>query len=135
MTTTRFGISLDDDLLDRFDKAIEFKGYAARSEAIRDLIRDSLVESEWAGGSDEMVGTITIVYSHHKKELPETLTSIQHGFHSSIISSMHVHLDRDNCLEVLVVRGKSSEIQNAANELIGAKGVKHGKLTITKVFD
>ena len=127
--TVRFGVSMDSGLLEQFDKCIKEKGYANRSEAIRDLIRSNLVEKEWKVGTGETVGTITIIYNHHKRELPDTLTSIQHKYHTSMISTLHVHLDAHNCLEVLVVKGKAREIKIIADRLIGTKGVKHGKLT------
>jgi CopG family nickel-responsive transcriptional regulator len=125
----RFGVSMDSRLLKQFDKYINQKGYANRSEAIRDLIRNNLVEEEWKVGTGETVGTITIIYNHHKRELTDTLTNIQHKYHASMISTMHVHLDSHNCLEVLVVKGKAREIKIVADRLIGTKGVIHGKLT------
>jgi CopG family nickel-responsive transcriptional regulator len=131
MAITRFGVSLDDALLGRFDGLIGEKGYGARSEAIRDLIRDCLVREEWEAGTKETVGTITLVYDHEKRELQDTLTDIQHHHHPLILSTMHIHLDAHNCLEVLVVRGKGKEIKGIADRLIGTKGVKHGKLTLT----
>jgi CopG family nickel-responsive transcriptional regulator len=126
----RFGVSIDSRLLKQFDKYINQKGYANRSEAIRDLIRSNLVEEEWKVGKGETVGTITIIYNHHKRELTDTLTNIQHKYHASMISTMHVHLDSHNCLEVLVVKGKAMEIKIIADRLIGTKGVIHGKLTM-----
>jgi CopG family nickel-responsive transcriptional regulator len=125
----RFGVSMDSRLLKQFDKHINQKGYANRSEAIRDLIRSNLVEEEWKVGKGETVGTITIIYNHHKRELTDTLTNIQHKYHASMISTMHVHLDSHNCLEVLVVKGKAREIKIIADRLIGTKGVILGKLT------
>jgi CopG family nickel-responsive transcriptional regulator len=125
----RFGVSMDSRLLKQFDKYINQKGYANRSEAIRDLIRSNLVEEEWKVGKGETVGTITIIYNHHKRELTDTLTNIQHKYHASMISTMHVHLDSHNCLEVLVVKGKAREIKIIADRLIGTKGVILGKLT------
>ena len=125
----RFGVSMDSRLLKQFDKYINQKGYENRSEAIRDLIRSNLVEEEWEVGTGETVGTITIIYNHHKRELTDTLTNIQHKYHASMISTMHVHLDSHNCLEVLVVKGKAREIKIVADRLIGTKGVIHGKLT------
>ena len=127
--TVRFGVSMDSGLLKQFDKYIKEKGYANRSEAIRDLIRNNLVEKEWEVGTGETVGTITIIYNHHKRELPDILTSIQHKYHNAMISTLHIHLDAHNCLEVLVVKGKAREIKIIADRLIGTKGVKHGKLT------
>jgi CopG family nickel-responsive transcriptional regulator len=127
----RFGVSLDKILLERFDSLIEKKGYSNRSEAIRDLIRDSLVLEEWESSTAETVGTISIVYSHDTRELTDTLTDLQHRYHNSIISAMHIHLDEHNCLEVIVVRGKAKDIKAIADRLIGTKGVKHGKLSVT----
>ncbi len=131
MPIRRFGISLDSSLLKNFDSSISKKGYANRSEAIRDLIRDDLVKEEWNDGSKETVGTITIVYSHDTRELLSILTDIQHEFHNSVMSSTHVHLDSHNCLEVLIVKGKGKDIKRIADRLIGTKGVKHGKLSLT----
>jgi CopG family nickel-responsive transcriptional regulator len=102
-----------------------------RSEAIRDLIRDSLVSEQWDAGTEETAGTITLVYSHDTRELTDTLTEIQHRHHAAVISTMHIHLDGHNCLEVLVVRGRGQEIREIADRLIGTKGVIHGKLTLT----
>lgn len=130
MAITRFGISLDEGLLQRFDGLIRDKGHANRSEAIRDLIRDALVQREWEAGTEETAGTITLVYSHDTRELSDTLNDIQHKYHSAVVSSMHIHLDGHNCLEVLVVRGRGNEIKKIADVLIGTKGVKHGKLTL-----
>jgi CopG family nickel-responsive transcriptional regulator len=128
---TRFGVSIDNQLIKKFDALIGRKGYATRSEAIRDMIREMLVEQEWASGEQETVGTITIVYNHHTRELEHALTDMQHKSFHQIVSTLHVHLDAHNCLEVLVVKGKSQEIRKIADRLIGTKGVKHGKLTTT----
>jgi len=126
----RFGVSLDHHLLDDFDRHISRKNYATRSEALRDLIRDNLVGQEW-DENKETVGTVTIIYDHHVHDLTEKLTDIQHHHHRLILSTMHVHLDHDSCLEVLVVRGRGKEIRKVADRLIATKGVKHGKLTMT----
>jgi CopG family nickel-responsive transcriptional regulator len=126
----RFGVSLDHHLLDDFDRHISRKKYTNRSEALRDLIRDNLVGQEW-DEDKETVGTITIVYNHHVHDLTDRLTHIQHRHHRMILSSLHVHLDHDHCLEVLVVRGKGNEIRKVSDVLIGTKGVKHGKLAMT----
>ena len=126
----RFGVSLDRTLLESFDHMIQKKNYTNRSEAIRDLIRDFLVEEEWAEDK-EVVGSITIVYDHHVRELSGTLTDLQHRVHSRIISSLHVHLDESNCLEVLVLRGKARDLKALADKLIATRGVKHGQLVMT----
>lgn len=127
----RFGVSIDRGLLKRFDRLIAEKGYGSRSEALRDLIRDKLVQQEWKVGTRETVGTITLVYDHHTRELTDHLTHMQHDHYQAIVSSMHVHMDAHNCLEVLVVKGKGKEIKALADRLIGTRGVKHGKLTLT----
>ena len=127
----RFGVSIDDQLIRKFDALIGRKGYTTRSEAIRDMIRDMLVEDEWETGEQETVGTITIVYNHHTRELDHALNDMQHRSFHQIISALHVHLDAHNCLEVLVVKGKSQDIRKIADRLIGTKGVKHGKLAMT----
>jgi len=128
---TRFGVSIPDDLLGDFDRLIARKGYQNRSEAIRDLIRDSLVTEEWRKGNREMVGTISLVYSHHTRELSRILTKLQHDHYRTILSTLHIHMDEHNCLEVLVVKGKGEEIQKIGDRLIGTKGVKHGRLSLT----
>lgn len=126
----RFGVSIDETLLKQFDELIEEKRYTNRSEALRDLIRDHLVEQEW-DENKETIGTITIVYDHHVHELMEKLTDIQHQFQKLIKSTLHIHLDEHRCLEVLVVQGRSDYIRKIADALIATKGVKHGKLTST----
>ena len=128
--TVRFAVSLDHHLLDDFDRVLVSRKYATRSEAVRDLIRDHLVGEDWDAKKDT-VGTITIVYDHHVHDLTEKLTAIQHDFHKLILSTMHVHLDHDHCIEVLVVKGRGREVRTVADSLISMKGVKHGKLTMT----
>jgi len=123
----RFGISADERLLDRFDTLIAEQGYVNRSEAIRDLIRNALVEEQWAAGDEEAVGTVTLVYDHHASDLADKLTEHQHSHHEAIVSSLHIHMDAHHCLEVVVLRGPALEIKRIADELIGTKGVKHGK--------
>lgn len=130
-TTVRFGISIDENLLQQFDELIGNKGYSNRSEALRDLMRDALVEQQWSQEDEETVGTVTLVYDHHTRDLSDKLTEHQHSHHQAIISVLHVHLDAHNCLEVAVVRGTSREVRKLADELIGTKGVKHGKLVTT----
>ncbi len=125
----RFGVSLEKELLDKFDILIKEKKYPNRSEAIRDLIRENLVKREWVEGK-EVAGAITLVFNHHRRELMNTLTDIQHDFHQLIISSQHIHLDHDNCLEIIVVRGKPIEVRELADKLRATKGVKYGSLSI-----
>jgi CopG family transcriptional regulator, nickel-responsive regulator len=127
----RFGVSIPDDLLEKFDGLITVKGYTNRSEAIRDLIRDRLVEDEWVDSDHDVVGTVTVVYNHEQSDLAQKLTEIQHKKHDLIVSSVHVHLDQHNCLEVLIMRGKSGEVRKAGQLLISTRGVKHGKITTT----
>lgn len=127
----RFGVSMNSKLLDMFDRYIHKKGYTNRSEAIRDIIRDHLVSQEWLNSTTETIGTITLVYDHETGDISERLIESQHHYCENIISSIHVHLDKHNCLEVLVVRGKANKIQEISDHLISNKGVKHGKLTMT----
>lgn len=127
----RFGISMNEKLLEQFDKKIVSRGYANRSEAIRDLIRNRLVDLDWEDQAQEVAGTITLVYDHHVRGLSNVLTDLQHDYHQLILSTMHVHLDHNNCLEVLVIKGPAGKAREIADRLIGLRGVKHGKLTIT----
>ena len=127
---SRIGVAIDTDLLDKFDQLIGQRGYTNRSEAFRDLIRDELVEKTWESPDTQVVGTVTLVYDHHVRLLSEKLTDVQHDFHRVILSTLHVHLDHDHCLEVLVVKGKSSDVRKVAGALTSMKGVKHGRLTI-----
>lgn len=126
----RFGISLEKKLLDEFDMLIKRKNYSNRSEAFRDLIRQELVKEEWREGG-EVVGAITLVYDHHKRELVNKLTDIQHDFQGTIISTQHIHLDHDNCLELIAVRGAPTDIGKLADTLKSVKGVKHGTLSMS----
>lgn len=127
----RIGVAIDSSLLARFDELIGERGYTNRSEAFRDLIRDELVKKSWESPNADVVGTVTLVYNHHVRMLNEKLTDIQHDHHRNILSTMHVHLDHDNCLEVIVVKGKAKSVQQIADGLISTKGVKHGYLTVT----
>ena len=111
----RFGVSIPDDLLDKFDVLIAEQGYTNRSEAIRDLIRNRFVEDEWSRSAEDVVGTVTVVYNHEQSELAQKLTEIQHRKHDLIISSVHVHLDQHNCLEVLIMRGAPAEVKKAGS--------------------
>lgn len=127
----RFGVAMPQELLNKFDSLILKKDYPNRSQALRDLVRANLVEEEWKLENKETVGTITIVYNHHFKEISDVLTDLQHHYCKEIISCLHVHLDKQNCLEVLVLKGQSKKIKDIADKLIATKGVKHGKLIRT----
>jgi CopG family nickel-responsive transcriptional regulator len=126
----RFGVSMEQSLLKEFDSLCAEKGYATRSEAIRDMIRSLLVEKELGDENTEGVGTLTLVYNH-QRELEEKLTEYQHHHLDSIISTVHVHLTHHLCLEVMLLKGKTKEIKAIADGLIATKGVKHGKLVLT----
>lgn len=128
--TIRFGVSINRYLLESFDQLIDKKGYANRSEAIRDLIRDHIVEHEWEAENRETVGTVTLVYDHETRELTHVLTGLQHQYYPAIISTLHIHLDEHNCLEVLVIKDKVRRIKEIADRLISVRGVKYGKLTM-----
>ena len=126
----RIGISLEDDLLVRFDRLIAQKGYVNRSEAIRDLIRDTLVQREWSesSGSEERVAVVTLVYDHDSSSLAQKLAHIQHENHRAVVSALHVHMDEHNCLEVLVLRGRARDVVRMGEGLVSTKGVKYGKV-------
>lgn len=128
---TRFGVSLDENLLAQFDRLIARKGCTNRSEAIRDLIRESLVREQWDLGTDQAVGTLTLVYNHDVHDLSDKLTNLQHAHYRAIVSALHVHLDPHHCLEVLVLRGKAKDLKTIADRLIGTRGVKHGTFSAT----
>ncbi len=129
--TIRFGVSMSPALLQEFDRLIKDMGYGNRSEAIRKLIREKLVQKEWELSANEIVATITMVYSHEVGELTERLTEIQHKYYKQIISTMHIHLDEHNCLEVLAVKGRASAVKSIADRLLSTRGIKHGQLTTT----
>lgn len=126
----RFGVSLEDRLLDTFDQHIGRRGYTSRSEALRDLIRQELVRQEWEE-DQEVAGAITFVYDHHHRGLSSRLTDLQHDHQDIIISSQHIHLDHHNCLEIVAVRGRASEVQALAHALRSVKGVRHGTLSMS----
>ncbi len=128
----RFSVAMPEDLLIRFDRLVARRGLAKnRSEVVRDLVRDALVEDECAMPGIEVMGTLTIVYDHHANDLQEKLHNIQHDFCDSVVSSMHVHVDSHTCLEVIVLRGETGLVQDIANLILGTKGVQNGKLVVT----
>jgi CopG family transcriptional regulator, nickel-responsive regulator len=126
----RFTISIEDELLDDFDAFMRQHHYKNRSEAIRDLIRARSVQNEWAADKDVM-GVITLVYDHHRHQLQDKITILQHNYHHQIVSTTHVHMDHDNCLEVIIIRGKAAEVQKLADNLIALRGVRSGKLAMS----
>jgi CopG family nickel-responsive transcriptional regulator len=128
---TRFGVSLESTLLEKFDRLNTQKGYKNRSEAIRDLIREKLVSEEWSSSEHETVGVFSLVYDHHQRELNKILNHIQHQYLEVIVSSTHVHIDHHNCLEVIILRGKTDIIKKITDRLASTRGVKHGKLIMT----
>ena len=128
---TRIGVAIESDLLGQFDELITKRSYGSRSEAFRDMIRDALVQEQWVSGTGRVVGTVTLVYDDHVRLLNEKLTALQHEFHHAMLSTLHVHLDHDHCLEVIVVRGRAGHVKKIADALISMKGVKHGRLTVT----
>ena len=127
---TRTGVSIEADLLDQFDRVIAKRGYKNRSEAIRDLIRESLV-SEAIDKNKQVVATLSMIYDHHRPNLSDKLNEMQHHSHGNVMASTHVHLDEDNCLEVVIMKGRSGEIKHLADHMLAIRGVKHGKLVLT----
>lgn len=129
-TLIRTGISLEQDLLERFDKMIEQKGYGNRSEAIRDLLRNHFVEEDVAVNK-AVVATLTLVYDHHQPKLSEQLIEAQHSYKGKVLATTHVHLDHNNCLEVIILKGRGMEVKRFADHLLSLRGVQHGKLVLT----
>jgi CopG family nickel-responsive transcriptional regulator len=129
---TRFGVSINSDLIKKFDRMIKKEGYTNRSEAIRDLIRKNLIQEKNKDPDTEALGTLTIIYDHHTGSLTEKLLDLQHDNTKEILVTTHVHIDYHNCLEVLVLKGKTGKIQKLADNIIALKGIKHGELIITK---
>ena len=124
----RFSIAVEDDLLARFDDLVAEDGYTNRSEAVRDLIREALVKRDWASEHSVTMGTVVLVYDHHKHDLMRKLTDIQHDDHELIVASLHTHLDEHNCQEIIVMRGRVDAMKQLADRLISTTGVKHGRL-------
>lgn len=132
----RFSVAMPQDLLEEFDSLVARRGLAQnRSEAVRDLVREALIEEECSAPDAFVMGTLTIVFNHHASDLQEKLDHIQHNHFGQVVSTMHVHLDAHNCLEVIVLRGYTGEIQSIADQILGTKGVKHGKLVLTTVTE
>ncbi|WP_457640419.1 nickel-responsive transcriptional regulator NikR [Persephonella sp.] len=125
----RFSVSLPETLLKELDNRVINKGYASRSELIRDLIRELIIEDKWQNEAEEVVGVLTVIYDHHQRELTQKMIDIQHSKYVNIMCNTHVHLDHHNCLETIIIKGKPSEIEKIAIEIGGLKGVKFAKLT------
>ncbi|WP_453991542.1 nickel-responsive transcriptional regulator NikR [Bacillus nitroreducens] len=129
----RFGISMEGHLLRKFDNMVKQKGYENRSEAIRDLVRDALIQHSWEKDDQIVAGSILLFYDHHKRNLMEELTKTQHEMHDLIMSTTHFHLDHHNCLELIIVKGKAKDIQILSNKLTSLKGVHYGKFTVAPI--
>jgi len=130
---SRFGVSVEEELLQSFDQLIAGQGYVNRSEALRDLMRDALVKSRLEGSpeNDEVLGSLTLVYDHHASELNDKMNELQHDHHNLVVSVLHVHVNHDDCMEVIVLRGAIREIRALSDGLLSLKGVKHGRLFVT----
>ena len=129
----RFGVSVEDELLQSFDQLIHGQGYANRSEALRDLMRDALIKSrlESTNETDEVLGSLTLVYDHHASDLSDKMNELQHNHHNLVVSVLHVHISHDDCLEVIVLRGAMREVRELSDGLLSLRGVKHGRLFVT----
>lgn len=131
MSVVRFGVSIEKDMLQALDDYVKENSFSNRSQAIRQLISNNLVIQKWKC-NNAVAGSITLVYDHHKGDLPGIITDIQHDYHQSILSSQHFHLDSDNCLEIIAVKGKAKDLTDLANKLIAVKGIQHGKLSMSR---
>lgn len=130
--TERVSLAIEAELLSRFDALIERSGHGNRSEAVRDLIRNRLIEEEWGStNAGDAVATVTLVYDHTRRELADRLLEVGHDHHGAVIATLHIHLDHDNCLEIIALRGKPKQLRHIADHLIGMKGVKHGKVVVS----
>ncbi len=128
----RFGVSIEQDLLENYDRLIAKRGYSTRSEALRDLIRDALIQQRIEADSEtELIGSLTLIYNHHASNLLPEMAEIQHRYHEIILSVMHLHVTPDDCMEVIALRGIGTEIISLANRLLSLKGIKHGKLFLS----
>lgn len=132
MNIKRFGVSLEEDLLEALDHYAVKNNFPNRSQALRHLIRKNLVSEKWEK-NQEVAGSIVLVYDHHKRDLQHQSTQIQHDFHGLILSVQHVHLDHHHCLETIAVKGKANDLQTLANQLIGLKGIFHGELVMSAI--
>lgn len=132
MSVVRFGVSIEKDLLEALDRYVSDNGFANRSQAIRQLISNNLVIEKWKC-NNIVAGSITLLYDHHKGDVMNRITDIQHEYHNEILSSQHFHIDHDNCLEIIAVKGKSKNLTELADRLIAVKDIQHGKLSMSRV--
>ncbi len=132
MPVIRFGVSLDKELLEELDNYVKKNQFANRSQAIRQLIKNQLVKQQW-DSNDEVAGAVSLVYNHHKRDLLNKLANIQHDFNDVILATQHFHLDHENCLEIIAIKGNAEKLTLLANKLIAIKGIQHGNLTISSV--
>jgi len=132
MAIKRFGVSLEEEVLGQLDELVTKHQFPNRSQAIRYLVKEHQIEDQWKE-NEAVAGTITLLFDHHKRDLSNQSTSIQHEYHQQVLSVQHIHLNHDNCLETIAVKGKASELIDLADKLIGMKGIKHGKLVMTSV--
>lgn len=132
-TLKRFGVSMEGHLLRKFDHLVQQKGYENRSEAVRDLVRDALIQQSWEEEEQIVAGSILLFYNHHQRNLLDELTKLQHDMHDFILATTHFHLDHASCLELIVVKGKAKDIQQLSNKLTSLKGVGYGKFTVAPV--
>ncbi len=130
MSVVRFGVSLEKELLEALDSFVNESHFTNRSQAIRQLITNNLIEKKWTS-NDVVAGAISLVYDHHKRDLLNKLAELQHDYHDIILATQHFHIDHDNCLEIIAVRGKSAKLTVLANKLIALKGIQHGKLVMS----
>lgn len=132
-TLKRFGISMEGHLLRKFDHLVKQKGYENRSEAVRDLVRDALIQHSWEQDEQIVAGSILLFYDHHQRNLLDELTKLQHDMHDNIMATTHFHLDHNNCLELIIVKGRAKDIQQLSNKMTSLKGVHYGKFTVSPV--
>jgi CopG family nickel-responsive transcriptional regulator len=130
----RFSVSIEPELLEKFNSMLEEKGYANRSEAVRDLIREKIVEEKWKKGGN-VIGSLTLVYDHEVRGVADKLTDLQHVYSENVVSSMHVHLSERSCMEILVIKGDAAVVKKISEELLSSRGVKHGKLVVTSIAE
>ncbi|WP_071396298.1 nickel-responsive transcriptional regulator NikR [Bacillus tuaregi] len=132
-TLKRFGVSMEGSLLKKFDQLIQLRGYENRSEAVRDLVRDALIQESWENSEETVAGSILLFYNHHQRNLQDEMMKIQHEMHDYILATTHFHLNHDSCLELIVVKGKVKDIQQLSHKITSLKGVEYGKFTVAPV--